>query len=246
MIASKIEASVWSEAEPSIKRMARQNDAHDLGAMIFSISRGNAKWAADAVFRWLQKEENSVVSDKVENMIVNTQKLVVQGIHASIQSQSRAKGSRNRASETFVKNVVAACLFTIVKQKEDVCDNEPKRLLGTSVNQMTLARNIIPDLITNDYTMKIQERKIRKDKILVKLEPYVFNFLLDDKYTRLDTKQGLEQVVDPRTDDSESITVHRRIWLNENKAQQHILFQASDYYMTFQHDDSGATSQCDV
>lgn len=58
MIASKIEASVWSEAEPSIKRMARQNDAHDLGAMIFSISRGNAKRAADAVFRWLQKEEN--------------------------------------------------------------------------------------------------------------------------------------------------------------------------------------------
>ena len=146
MIASKIEASVWSEAEPSIKRMARQNDAHDLGAMIFSISRGNAKWAADAVFRWLQKEENSVVSDKVENMIVNTQKLVVQGIHASIQSQSRAKGSRNRASETFVKNVVAACLFTIVKQKEDVCDNEPKRLLGTSVNQISLARTTIRDL----------------------------------------------------------------------------------------------------
>jgi hypothetical protein len=146
MIASEIEASVWSKAEPSVKRMTRQNDAHDLGAMIFSISCGNTKRADDAVFRWLQKDENAVVSDKVENMIVNTHKLVVQGIHASIQSQSRAKGSRNRASKSFVKNVVAACLFTIVKQKEDVCDNEPKGLLGTSVNQISLARTTIRDL----------------------------------------------------------------------------------------------------
>ena len=198
--------------------------------MILSISHGNAKRAAETVFRWLQKDENVVVSDTVENMIGNTHKLVLQGIHASIQSQTRVKGSRNRAAETFVNNVVAACLFTIVKEKNDVGDNDLKKLLGISVNQITLARKTIQDLMTNDYTMKIQERKIRKDKILVKLEPYVFNFLLDDKYTRLDTKQGLEQVVDPRTDDSESITVHRRIWLNGNKAQRHILFQASDYY----------------
>ena len=53
MVASETEVSVWSEAEPSVKKMTRHNNANDLGTMIFSISRDNAKRAANAVFRWL-------------------------------------------------------------------------------------------------------------------------------------------------------------------------------------------------
>ena len=53
MIASETEGGVWSEAEPSVKKMTRHNNANDLGAMIFLISCGNTKLAADAVFRKL-------------------------------------------------------------------------------------------------------------------------------------------------------------------------------------------------
>ena len=81
-------------------------------------------------------------------MIGNTHTHVVQGIHTSIQSQTQAKAPRNRDAETFIKKVVAACLFTIVKQKGDVGNNEVNRLLGTSVNQINLAQKTIRGLIT--------------------------------------------------------------------------------------------------
>ena len=115
ILASETEGSIWSEAKPNVEKVTRHNDANDLGAMIFSISCDNAKRAADAVFRWLQKDKAAAVSDAVENLIGKTYTLVVYGIHASIQSQTQAKAPRNRAAETIVKNVVAACLFTIVK-----------------------------------------------------------------------------------------------------------------------------------
>ena len=87
------------------------------------------------------------------------------------------------------------------------------------------------------------KRKVRKDFIQSKLEPFVFDFLRDGAYTRLDTKQGLVTVNDPRS--GEEIVVHRRIWLNVNKKQQHLLFQNLDYYLDFQRE-YGATAAYSV
>ena len=94
--------------------------------------------------------------------------------------------------------------------------------------------------------VKTRERKILKDKIIKKLEPYVFGYLLDDDFTRLDTKQGLVDVIDPRSETGELVTVHRRIWLNANKRQRHVLFQESEHYAKFQRENGNKTAEYDV
>ena len=68
----------------------------------------------------------------------------------------------------------------------------------------------------------------------------MYDFLLDDAYTRLDTNQGLLKVTDPRT--SEEVVVHQRIWLIVNKKGQHLLFLLSDHYLNFQVAHSGVTA----
>jgi hypothetical protein len=65
-------------------------------------------------------------------------------------------------------------------------------------------------------------RKERKDKIVDKVWKYILDFLLNDLYTRLDTKQKLISIDDPRT--NTSIQLHKRIWRVANKKSQHILF----------------------
>ena len=81
---------------------------------------------------------------------------------------------------------------------------------------------------------------IKMTHIRHKLEPHVFDFICDDIFTRLDTKQGQMEVIYPRT--GGLITVHKRIWHNVHKTQQHVLFQASNHYANFQCDNNGATA----
>ena len=81
------------------------------------------------------------------------------------------------------------------------------------------------------------KRKQRKDFVRLKLRPFVFDFLLDDSYTRWDTKQGMVEVTDPRT--NEERMVHRRIWLIINKKGQHVLCLASDHYRYFRNENPG-------
>ena len=127
------------------------------------------------------------------------------------------KGFSHYPAETFIKHVVLSCVFTIVKQKAEVNDRELQKMLGALTHQISSARAAVQDLIDNNSMVRSRERKIRRDKIIIKLERHVFDFLLDDKFTRLDTKQGLEDVIDPRSETREQTTVHKIIWLNSNK-----------------------------
>jgi hypothetical protein len=85
---------------------------------------------------------------------------------------------------------------------------------------------------------------VRKDFVKVKLEPYLYSFLMDDSYTRLDTNQGLIEVLDPRS--GKVVDEHKRIWLIVNQEQQHSLFKSSDHYAQFQLQESGAKASYGV
>ena len=96
------------------------------------------------------------------------------------------------------------------------------------------------DLVTNKKLVTFLERKQRTDYIQEKLKPYVDDFLLDGDYTRIDTKQSVEEVNDPQT--GSKVNMHRQIWLIVNKHQQYLLFQNSDHYQNFKNDHEDATA----
>ena len=158
---------------------------------------------------------------------------IVDGIKGIISHHTRTRkgGTRTIASETFVKNVVVASLFGVVKEKKDVSNHSLSSFIGVSFCQIKRARITVQDLITNDSDISVLGRKKRQDHIRKAVLPSVFKFCLDDDYTRLDSNQGLDVVVNPRT--GEDTTVHRRIWAIQNKRQQHLLFLCSNHYTKF-------------
>ncbi len=103
-----------------------------------------------------------------------------------------------------------------------------------------MAREQVLTLKKDDKLVTPIERKKRKDFVRNKLKPYVYDYLTDNCYTRIDTNQGSVEIIDPRTGDV--ISEHRRIWCNVNKQQQHLLFLKSDHYSNFQQDHDGATA----
>ena len=202
-----------------------REDVQDLVVMLHSICRGNHIRAAGAISKTLQDSKNRPIKDVVHELVFHqteeerTKTLVIKGIHASIQSHTSGGGTCIAAVETFVKHVATACMYKIVEEKVEVSTNYMEKVLGTTPHQVSIARETVQELVANKSLTKRQERQTRKDRIQEKIQSYVMRFLLDDKYTRLDTKQGLEEVLDYRLpiESREMITIHRRIWHNANK-----------------------------
>lgn len=223
-------------------------DVKDLQAIIFAISRGNPDRAGKAISRFLGDKSNVQLKTTVledlgeEDEVVTTNNLVLDGIKDSIAHHTKGiGGTRMAAAETFIKNVVAACLFRIVKDKAKVSNSAMRSMIGTSWNQVKLARVQVQNLLNNNAIIAPLKRNIRKDCIRKKLEPYVFDFLQRDEYTTLNNRKkgGLVALLDPRT--GEEVTVHRRIWRYVKKTEQHVLFLSSDQFKQFQHDHNRAT-----
>ena len=236
----------WLEDESTFARSLSSRDAKDIRTSLLAVSRARPKRAAKAVSMILDDKQNSLfakefiklMSPRSETCYLD--KLIVDGIRASILHHTSGRGgSRTTASETFIKNVCCACMFNIAKNKVKVSRKVLTSFIGVSMRQIHLALTKASDLIENNKVMGTLDRQLMKDYIQVKLEPHVYSFLLDDDYTRLDTNQGLLQVIDPRT--GEETTEHKRIWLIVNKEQQHSLFLSSDHYAKFQQEHNGAS-----
>ena len=152
----------------------------------------------------------------------------------------RSRGQRKSSSEAMIKHVAAACMFAVVQEDTGTSNRQLQKLLGISLHQIKTARQNASDMIENERLELSLDRKQRSDCVRDKLKPYVFNFLKDDEFTRLDTNQPLVDVVDPRT--GEIVAEHTRIWHDVNKHQQRRSFLESTYYFDFQRDNDGATA----
>ena len=101
---------IWSNVETNVKDTQTRKDVKDFGAMICAISRNNPMRAAGAISRWLQNEENKIVSDSVKELVFRPRKfaaqtkLVMEGIRTSIQLHTSGRGTRTIAGEKVVKN----------------------------------------------------------------------------------------------------------------------------------------------
>lgn len=251
-VAPRFKSSInekWLSSGNSVKKSQASDDARDvevpLEAVLVAVSRGDTTRAGEAIGRILSDSTNSDMREvalkfvtKKEDEHLKLCKLLVDGIKDS-NAHHNAIGSRTKAAETFVKNNVTACVFKIVKDKHEISNGSIMSCLGVSNRQVKYARRQVKDILTNNSLICPVQRKTRKDFIRLKLEKYVFDYLSDDEYTRLDTKQDLVDVEDPRT--GELITVHQRIYRIVNKEQQYEMFKSSDYYKEFQKDNPGST-----
>ena len=136
------------------------------------------------------------------------QDLVIQGIKECVQHHS-SRRTKKIVVETLMKNISTACLFKIEKDKINVSNGTLQKLLGISKRQLTGAKSRLKDILSENISISPLVRKVRKDFIQIMLEPCAFDFLWDGTYTRLDTKQGLATVTDPRN--GQEIVVHKRI-----------------------------------
>ena len=121
--------------------------------------------------------------------VPTSQDLVIEGIRECVKHHS-SRGTRTIVAEILMKNISTACLFKIEKDKIkvtnnalkkkdkiEVTNNELEKLLGIHKNQLTKARTRLKDILTENKLISPLERKVRKDFIQIKLEPFVFDFL---------------------------------------------------------------------
>ncbi|KAL7548521.1 hypothetical protein ACHAWF_011806 [Thalassiosira exigua] len=132
-------------------------DAKNLRAMLLAITKANPERAAKAVRTVLKK--NDPFKEKLMPLIetmVNAGKeeddkdLILFGIKASIAHHSHGKGTRVASGEMFVKTVVTACLFAIVKYRVEVADTRLVKLIGTPSHQIKEARARVQEMLENN------------------------------------------------------------------------------------------------
>ena len=97
----------------------------------------------------------------------------------------------------------------------DVRNNKLSELIGTSIQQIKIARDGVQVMLDSKSRVRRLQRQFRKDRIREKLEPYAFDFCKDDDFSRLDSNQKLVEVINPRS--ATKVTEHQRVWINGNK-----------------------------
>ena len=196
-----------------------------------TICRSNPQRSALALSRYLSNEANEHVKAAVEKCLAfhdiesekdlppssEKERADMQLIEDSISNHFATNMQAFTHPETFVKKVLVACLCAVVKGKETVSIKAVSDMVCANRNYVSRVIEKVKHLQATNSPVKDIHRERRKDFIRHKLQPYVFDFLLDDDYTRLDTKQGLDEVTDPRT--GELTTLHQRIWRNVHRLQ---------------------------
>lgn len=155
----------WKPSEKDVVSSTTTEDAKDIRAILYAITRGDAKRAANAVTRMLGQESNLQIKTAVLEAISakdnTTGSLILGGIKECISHHTNSSGgTRETASETLVKNIAAACMFKVVKDKnQDIREADISHAIGITCHQLKLARSTVQDLISNKSFIKKLQRK---------------------------------------------------------------------------------------
>ncbi len=237
----------WTNTDPSpINSNTTSKDADHLQAFLAPLTKGRPERAAHAIIRLLSRSECSDIKDAVEKAFNNEQAqhsdVVINGIKNAIAHHTNSKGGTRRLeAETFVKNIVLACVWgTVDEGTNSVPISSLCEIIGTSKNQVSMARDTARNIIEGNAKITALERNRRKDYIREMLMPHLFRWLSDDEVTRFDSNQSHVSIPDP-SDPSKTITVHQRIWRLTIREHQHAEFLKSTYYNEFMNENTFAT-----
>lgn len=229
----------WVPVDKKVAPNTTRKDSEDLQAMLFAISRSDPARAAGAIVHFLNQKCNSAIKKEVvaevcelnDEQVLHRQ--IVKGLRKSLAHHTNEKGgTRTAPAEAFVKNVCTASLFHIVPKGGKIPATELTNLLGASRRQIDNAIEQVKSLVENNTTITFSQRKPRSDRKVDKIIPYIFDFLLDDEYTRQEGRKHPVEVTDPHT--GEKRTIQRRSWLVRKGEDKFAQFTESQYYRAFQ------------
>lgn len=227
---------------------ACNDDKNHLKAIIDGCYDKEVKRASNAIVSALSETKNAMLREEVAKNALQVEAkekdcmsegAVLEGIKSTFV-HLKSTTSRKAQAEVMVKNVAAACMFTIGQQNKPFSNAALQKCLGISNRQLALARRNVLQMIENDQQGVTVERRQQSDYIRAKLAPYVYDYIKDCDVTHLDTNQGHVEGVDPRT--GLTVTEHMRIWNEVNKDQQRKNFLDSTYYHDFRQENEGATA----
>ena len=88
--------------------------------------------------------------------------LTVGGIRDPIKQHTNGQGTHRMAVETFVKNIIQACLSRIVATGEMISLREIGRLIDTHKNQVSTVCTNVASLMADDVPLTPLKRERRK------------------------------------------------------------------------------------
>lgn len=221
-----------------------REDAKAIRAIIIAKSQCPLR-AMRAMKAFLNAKNNTAIKQMLianlgllDDKSAQTNNIIVEGLRTCIHHHTNDSGcTRTTAAEILIKNVVTASVWAM--DGYNINATAILGALGTTYNQFYQARKLSTDLILREAVVGEYQRATRSDYVREKVLKYVFDFALDDDYTRFDTKQSKVDVIHPVTGDE--VSIHKRIWKVVQRVQQHRLFLESKHYKQFQEDNSGAT-----
>lgn len=238
----------WSLTEEVYSASSKTNDVKNLRASLITTTKANAQRAAAVLHQFLKDQCNDLVMiefDKLRSMKSQCAddptlpEIITDSIKRSIDHHTTTRGTRTIVAETFVKNVAISCVFGLPENENKVSYKAINKLTGLSMNQLKQARESVNTMLTTNSQVIPLSRKQRNDCIRGVAEQYIWLYLQDDDYTRLDTNKKLMKSIDPRT--GEEVDIHGRIWKIELMDSQWKAFLESKYYSDFQQDHHGRT-----
>ena len=112
----------WKETTKVPGNRQQLIDQYELRDTLLATSHGDPKRAASVISNFLNNKTNTKVREAFTGIksikhgeTGKTKDLIIDGIRESIKLHTSGRGSRTTVEETFVKNVVTAAVFKLVK-----------------------------------------------------------------------------------------------------------------------------------
>lgn len=233
--------SISENVRPSKSTISR--DSQDIDVVLRAVSQADPNQAALAISSLLNKPASKAVKQSVIANIISQdngtnssiESKIINSIKEFIAHHSLSKGgTRTLDAQEAMDTVATASVFGAVKNGISISKSAVSKTIGATADQIEKGFKRAHHLIVNNVPTFRQKRKRRKDYCIDELIKYLLLFLLDDDYTRLDTKQNLVEIKDPRT--GNKIKVHKRIWKIVNRQSRLESFVASDHFQAFKED----------
>ena len=231
----------WGVSEDVNSSFMRE-DSRVIQPIMEAISNSNPKRAGKSIAKFLDHPVNCQVKTAVLEELEPNQKIerhITDGIRALAEHYSTT-GSRTTTENVLIKNLALSAVFSKVKEGHGVCEvnlSEMSRRININRPQLKIAVDTAHSLLYNNQPICFPKRQERKDCVRTKIQPFVYQYALDDDYTRFDSNQGKVNATNPSNGQLEE--VNRRIWIETDMRKQHTDFLSSSHYQDFktEHED---------
>ena len=161
----------WSTDKSVVSGRQTRRDDLSVRDILMAMSRGNLHRAAAVLSHFLSSNNNQPVRDfllqslavpiidKAAQEKLTWQDLIIGGVRGSLSHHTVSLGTRTITTKTFVKNMISACVFKIVKEGVSISTEELSGLIGVHWRQVSACRDKVASLMVNNVIITALKRK---------------------------------------------------------------------------------------